>query len=86
MRSLAALGAVGLAVVALAGGCAGKQEPAAAGKDCYRDEDCQTGLVCVADASGNRVCSKDVKRLESMVNGPPAAAPTDTATGMGGAP
>ena len=85
MRSLATVGAVVLAVVALAAGCAGKQDPAAAGQDCYRDEDCKTGLVCVANASGNRVCSKDVKSLESMVDGPPAPAPTDTAPAAGGA-
>jgi hypothetical protein len=87
MRSLRA---VVLAVVVAAPACAGKQDPAAAGQDCYRDEDCQTGLVCVAAASGNRVCSKDVKSLESMVDGPPpadtGAAPTDTAPGAGGAP
>lgn len=76
-----------LAVCAGAGGCAGKQDPAAAGQDCYRDEDCQTGLVCVANAGGNRVCSKDVKSLESMVDGPPPAAttPPDTAQAAGGA-
>jgi hypothetical protein len=85
MRLLATVGAVVLAVVAATAGCAGKQDPAAAGQDCYRDEDCQTGLVCVANPSGNRVCSKDVKSLESMVDGPP---PADTGTptpGAGGA-
>ncbi len=86
MRSFRALGAVVLAIGAVAAGCAGKQDAAALGQDCYRDEDCQTGLVCVANASGNRVCSKDVKSLESMVDGPPAPAPTSTAPGAGGAP
>lgn len=84
MRSLATVGALVLAVVSTAG-CAGKQDPAAAGQDCYRDEDCQDGLVCVANASGNRVCSKDVKSLESMVDGPPPA-DTGTAQAAGGAP
>jgi hypothetical protein len=87
MRSL---GAVAFAVVVSAAACAGKQDPAAAGQDCYRDEDCRTGLVCVANASGNRVCSKDVKSLESMVDGPPpadtGAPPSDGAPGAGGAP
>jgi hypothetical protein len=87
MRSL---GALAVAVVVSATACAGKQDPAQAGQDCYRDEDCQTGLVCVANASGNRVCSKDVKSLESMVDGPPAAAAGAAATnptpGAGGMP
>ena len=89
MRSLAAVGSVVLVVAAWVVGCAGKQDPAGVGKDCYRDEDCQTGLVCVANTSGNRVCSKDVKGLESMVDGPP---PADTGTapatmpGTAGAP
>jgi len=86
MRSL---GAVVVAVVLLGAACAGKQDPARAGQDCYRDEDCQDGLVCVANASGNRVCSKDVKSLESMVDGPPPAdtgAAADAGPGAGGAP
>ncbi len=61
-------------VVVLVFGCAGKQDPAAAGQDCYRDDDCKDGLVCVASASGNRVCSKDVTSLASEVQGPPPAA------------
>ena len=38
-------------------GCAGPQEPGAAGATCYRDSDCQAGLVCVANMAGSRVCS-----------------------------
>jgi hypothetical protein len=62
-----------VAVLALLG-CAGKQDPAGAGQDCYRDDDCKDGLVCVANAAGNRVCSKDVTGLASEVQGPPPAA------------
>jgi hypothetical protein len=63
----------GLAVllVAAAFGCAGKQDPGGPGQDCYRDQDCKSGLVCVANANNNRVCSADVSGLKSMVEGPP---------------
>jgi hypothetical protein len=74
---------VGLVVAFLGAtvGCAGKQQAAARGEDCYRDDDCQVGLVCVADRAGNRVCSSDVSSLSSMVDGPPpdAGTPTDDA-------
>jgi hypothetical protein len=53
-------------------GCAGHQEPGAAGTACYRDSDCQAGLVCVANATGSRVCSDDVAGLVGSVEGPPA--------------
>jgi hypothetical protein len=59
-----------------AAGCAGKQQAAGRGEDCYRDDDCQVGLVCVADRDGNRVCSNDVSSLTSMVEGPPSDAGT----------
>jgi hypothetical protein len=69
--------------------CAGKQEPGGMGQDCYRDEDCKIGLICVPDAAGkNRKCGNDVKGLESMVDGPPDAGvpATDSGpTGAGGA-
>jgi hypothetical protein len=68
-----------IAVLALAA-CAGKQDPAGLGQDCYRDDDCKDGLVCVANAAGNRVCSKDVTSLASTVEGPPAPADASTPT------
>ncbi len=74
-----------LLAMALGGlGCAGSQEPAGMGKDCYRDEDCKVGLVCVANAARNRVCTNDVTSLDSSVPGPPpeAGAPP----GAAGAP
>jgi len=48
------------------------------GEDCYRDEDCKIGLVCVATPapSGPRVCSNDVTSLASTVEAPPADAGT----------
>ena len=52
-------------------GCAGHQEPGGAGAACYRDSDCQSGLVCVANAAGSRVCSDDVSGLVGSVEGPP---------------
>jgi len=62
-------------------GCAGKQQAAGTGEDCYRDDDCQVGLVCVADAAGNRVCTNDVSSLAASVDGPPpdAGTPSDDA-------
>lgn len=75
------------AVVVLAVfGCAGKQDPAGQGQDCYRDDDCRDGLVCVANPAGNRVCSKDVTSLASTVQGPPAPADTTPPPGAAGAP
>jgi hypothetical protein len=64
----------GLALV----GCAGSQEPGGAGATCYRDSDCQAGLVCVANMAGARVCSDDVSGLVGQVEGPPA--PEDAGT------
>jgi hypothetical protein len=83
---LLVLGAVGLA-------CAGKQPAGEMGDDCYRDEDCKAGLVCVASPpnSDQRKCSNDVTSLASSVEGPPpdagapvddAAAPVDDDAGM----
>jgi hypothetical protein len=80
-------------VACLAGfGCAGSKEPGGAGEDCYRDEDCKSGLVCVANMNKVRVCSNDVTGLAGNVEGPPpppapedagvmddAAAPVDDA-------
>ena len=70
-----------LSVVGTFAGCAGKQQAAGMGEDCYRDDDCQIGLVCVADRNGDRVCSNDVSSLASSVEGPPpdAGTPTDDA-------
>jgi hypothetical protein len=53
-------------------GCAGSKEPGGPGEDCYRDEDCKSGLVCVANMNKVRVCSNDVTSLVSMRPGPPA--------------
>jgi hypothetical protein len=76
-----ALGSVLLATLGLA--CAGKQSGGEMGEDCYRDEDCKVGLVCVASPpnSDDRKCSNDVTSLASSVEGPPpdAGAPVDDA-------
>lgn len=58
------------------------------GDVCYRDDDCEPGLVCVAPAgSEDRRCTDDVSGLVSMVPGAPppmtGSGGTDTA---GGAP
>ena len=63
--------------------CGGPQEPAGEGESCYRDADCEHGLACVANASGERKCSRDVSSLVDMVDGPPppedAGAPPEDA-------
>lgn len=85
---------VGLSWGVLVTGCAGAQEPGGAGAACYRDSDCQAGLVCVANTAGERVCSDDVSGLVGSVDGPPppedagmpvddAAAPADPGAGEG---
>jgi len=91
MRRLGRVSPVGLVVLALlVPACAGKQSGGAMGEDCYRDEDCKVGLVCVPSPPGStdRKCSNNVKSLASSVDGPPpdagtpvddAAAPTDDA-------
>jgi hypothetical protein len=58
--------------------CGGPQEPAGEGESCYRDADCEHGLACVANASGERKCSRDVSSLVDMVDGPPP--PEDAGT------
>jgi hypothetical protein len=67
-------GALILALAAAFGAlaCAGHQEPGGAGTACYRDSDCKSGLICVANAAGSRVCSDDVSGLVGSVEGPPA--------------
>lgn len=70
-------GLVGVVTLLVLHGCAGKQDAAGPGQDCYRDDDCEDGLVCVANAQGNRVCSKDVTSLASTVAGPPPPADAD---------
>jgi hypothetical protein len=70
----------GVLVACLAGfGCAGSKDPGGAGEDCYRDEDCKSGLVCVANANKVRVCSNDVTGLVSMVDAPPPPPAPDDA-------
>jgi hypothetical protein len=75
-------GRAALVVTALLGGCGGPQEAGAEGADCYRDRDCQAGLVCVGPAEA-RKCSSDVSGLVSTVEGAPppedAGAPVDDA-------
>ena len=58
---------------ALAASCGGPQELGGSGTDCFRDDDCEPGLVCVAvdpARPGDRVCSSDVSVLVSQVPGP----------------
>ncbi|HSU39858.1 MAG TPA: hypothetical protein VLJ38_09820 [Polyangiaceae bacterium] len=74
-----------VAVLALYG-CAGREDAAGPGQDCYRDDDCKDGFVCVANAQGNRVCSKDVTSLASTVEAPPPPPDAGTSPDDAGAP
>ncbi|HXK16337.1 MAG TPA: hypothetical protein VNG33_00935 [Polyangiaceae bacterium] len=60
--------------------CGGPQKLGAVGATCFRDDDCDAGLICVAPTADdmNRVCSNDPTPLISMVKGPDYG-------GMGGA-
>jgi hypothetical protein len=59
--------------VLVAVACGGPQEPGSAGTDCFRDDDCEPGLVCASldpAVPGDRVCTNDVSGLVSTVPGP----------------
>jgi hypothetical protein len=75
---------VAVALLAVVAGCGGDQEEGEAGSDCYRDADCKSGLVCVPNAAGERVCSSDTTPLVSQVPGPPAPADPDAGVPDGG--
>jgi len=71
-RRVRAVRRAGLVVVALVAGfaCGGPQEPAEEGDSCYRDADCQVGLVCVPQGN-ERSCSREIGGLVSQVEQPP---------------
>jgi hypothetical protein len=60
----------------LGAACGGPQELGDAGSKCFRDDDCQPGLICVAPATEplNRLCGSDPSSLVSTVDGPPPVA------------
>jgi hypothetical protein len=62
-------------------GCGGPQSLGDAGAQCFRDDDCAPGLICVAPPTDavNRVCSSDPTPLISNVEGPPVAMGGDAA-------
>jgi hypothetical protein len=59
-------------LVLMAVGCGGPQKLGDAGATCFRDDDCNAGLICVAKTADDihRVCSSDPTPLISMVKGP----------------
>jgi hypothetical protein len=71
----------------LAMACGGPQELGPAGAKCFRDDECQAGLICVAPMEGdiNRVCSDDPTPLISNVDGPPVVEPMGGSAGAAGA-
>lgn len=71
----------------LAMACGGPQELGAAGTSCFRDDECEAGLICVAPMEGdiNRVCSDDPTPLISNVDGPPVVEPMGGSAGAAGA-
>jgi hypothetical protein len=69
--------------------CGGPQEPGSAGTDCFRDDDCEPGLVCASldpAVPGDRVCTDDVSGLVSTVPGPVADSGAPPPDGVAGAP
>jgi hypothetical protein len=66
-------GAFALAIACAA--CGGPQEPSGEGETCYRDADCEVGLVCVPNGNA-RTCSANVGGLVSQVEAPPPDAGT----------
>ena len=59
-------------LVLVAAGCGGPQKLGDAGATCFRDDDCNAGLICVAPTADDihRVCNSDATPLISMVKGP----------------
>ena len=64
--------ALSLAVF-VAAACGGPQKLGGRGATCFRDDDCEAGMICVAPTAGDihRVCSTDATPLISTVEGPP---------------
>src|SRR4051812_26713589 len=83
VRALVLLGLGGVWAVA----CGGPQPLAAAGSVCFRADECQAGLACVAETPGStkHVCSADLSGIVSMVDGAPTEA-GEIPEAMGGAP
>jgi hypothetical protein len=82
-----ALGA--LFVVAMAWACGGPQEQGGPGSTCFRDDECEYGLVCAAVGDAERTCTNDVSALiEQYVPEGVPMIPTPGAggTAAGGAP
>ena len=75
LRAAMQAGLAGIVVAAVA--CGGPQEPAGEGEDCYRDADCQVGLVCVPTTGGARACSKNISGLVDQVVTPPPPEPPE---------
>ncbi|HKY35887.1 MAG TPA: hypothetical protein VJN18_08110 [Polyangiaceae bacterium] len=76
-----------VAPLLLGAACGGPQELGSAGATCFRDDECEPGLICVAPVdSTSRVCSNDPTPLISKVDGPPPVeVPMGGAAGMAGA-
>jgi len=83
LRALVLFGLGGVWAVA----CGGPQPLGAAGSVCFRADDCQAGLACVAETLGaaKHVCSADLSGIVSMVDGAPLEG-GDMPEATGGAP
>lgn len=67
MRVLLALSCALVAGAAI--GCGGPQKTGSSGATCFRDDDCNFGLVCAVPPGGSaRVCTSDVGGLISLVD------------------
>jgi hypothetical protein len=67
--------------------CGGPQGRGGPGKECFRDDECEFGLVCAAVGTGERTCTNDVSGLveQYVPEGLPMPAAGGT-TGAGGMP
>src|SRR5688500_2296958 len=73
-----------LLLVGLAGfaACGGPQGQGGQGSTCFRDNECEYGLVCAAVGSGERTCTSDVAGLvEQYAPDVPAAGGAGSGTG-----
>lgn len=49
---------------AMAASCGGPAKEGVQGATCFRASECSAGLVCIADATGAKVCTSDLTRVD----------------------
>jgi hypothetical protein len=56
--------------------CSTQPAASGAGEECFQATDCQSGLICVPQPSGARLCSNDLSKVAGRP--PPEAGAADT--------